>query len=155
MDYYQGVVVEYLRADRSLFVNTECCIQLNRNPNPDLSGPHWYCDALAINLRDKEVLLCEISYAKGLSALFKRLKEWEVHWKSVRLALERDCNIDPTYKVRPWIFAPSDLLNKYESQFMALKFDDNECRTTKLEDVQPWKYCSWDRTIELDLQTPL
>jgi hypothetical protein len=29
MDYYQGVVVEYLRADRSVFVNTECCIELN------------------------------------------------------------------------------------------------------------------------------
>ncbi len=29
MDYYESIVVSYLRADRALFVNTECCIQLS------------------------------------------------------------------------------------------------------------------------------
>ena len=29
MNYYESVVIDYLRADRALFVNTECCIQLN------------------------------------------------------------------------------------------------------------------------------
>lgn len=28
MDYYQGVVLDYVRADRAVFVNPECCIQL-------------------------------------------------------------------------------------------------------------------------------
>ena len=51
MDYYQGVVTEYLRANRATFVNTECCIQLNPGPHPDNSGPHWYCDAVAVNLQ--------------------------------------------------------------------------------------------------------
>jgi glutamate synthase domain-containing protein 2 len=36
MDYYQSVVVHYLRADRALFVNTECCIQLNQSKNPEV-----------------------------------------------------------------------------------------------------------------------
>jgi hypothetical protein len=32
MDYYQGVVLDYLRADRAIFINAECCIQLNKSP---------------------------------------------------------------------------------------------------------------------------
>lgn len=40
MDYFEGVVFEFLRADRTLFINTQCCIQLNPGDNPDTSGPH-------------------------------------------------------------------------------------------------------------------
>lgn len=49
MDNCESLVLEYLRADRSVFVNTQCCIQLFDSPNPDKSGPHWYCDLV---LRD-------------------------------------------------------------------------------------------------------
>jgi len=145
MDYYQSVVMEYLRADRAVFVNTECCIQLVKSPNPDTSGPHWYCDAVALNLRDKEVLLCEISYAQGLTALRKRLSDWSSNWHKLHEALIRDCEIDPTWTVRPWIFAPHDLLQKYGGSLRLLKFGGVECLTTDLEDVQPWKFCAWDR----------
>lgn len=34
MDCHQGVVTDYLRADRAIFVNTECCIQLDDGHNP-------------------------------------------------------------------------------------------------------------------------
>ena len=57
MDYYQGVVTDYLRADRAIFVNTECCIQLQASPNPDSSGPHWYCDAVAADFRSNTIFL--------------------------------------------------------------------------------------------------
>ena len=33
-------------------VNTEWCIQLNEDANPDSSGPHWYCDAVALDFRN-------------------------------------------------------------------------------------------------------
>jgi len=59
MDYYQGVVIEYLRANRARFVNTECLIQLEAGDNPD-RGTHWYCDAVTIDLRESAVFLCEI-----------------------------------------------------------------------------------------------
>ncbi len=74
MDYYESVVIDYLRADRAIFVNTEYCIQVNPGTNPDKSGAHWYCDAVALNFRWKEILLCEISYSVNLGALAKRLK---------------------------------------------------------------------------------
>lgn len=48
MDYFQGVVTEFLRANRSTFVNTEYLIQLDEVKTP-LKARHWYCDALAVN----------------------------------------------------------------------------------------------------------
>ena len=41
MNYYESVVIDYLRADRAIFVNTEFCIQINEAANPDNSGPHY------------------------------------------------------------------------------------------------------------------
>jgi hypothetical protein len=32
--------MDYLPADRAVFVNTEFCIQINQAANPDNSGPH-------------------------------------------------------------------------------------------------------------------
>jgi hypothetical protein len=46
MNYYESVVMDYLRSDRAVFVNTNCCIQLNQADNPDTSGPQWHCDAV-------------------------------------------------------------------------------------------------------------
>ena len=83
MDYYQGVVTEYLRADRAIFLNTECCIQLNPGANPDTTGPHWFCDAVAADFRAEAVFLCEVSYARGLGALLRRFSEWNREWSKL------------------------------------------------------------------------
>jgi hypothetical protein len=69
MNYYKSAVMDYLRADRAIFVNTEFCIQINKASNPDKSGPHWYCDAVALDFRRQEIYLCEIFYAANLGAL--------------------------------------------------------------------------------------
>lgn len=109
MDYFQGVVVDYLRADRAVFVNTECCIQLNSSPNPDTSGPHWYCDAVVVNHREQQIYLCEITFSKSLAALHKRLVDWNTHWAGVKAALARDCCL-PDWPVQPWVFIPTSLV---------------------------------------------
>jgi hypothetical protein len=90
MDYYERVVIDYLRADRAVFVNTEFCIQVNPAKNPDTSGPHWYCDVVVLDFRSQTIFLCEISYAANLSGLVKRLKGWHEHWDKVRKAVWRD-----------------------------------------------------------------
>ena len=154
MDYFQGVVTEHLRANRATFVNTECCIQLNPGLNPDNSGPHWYCDAVAVNLHEHKSYLCEISYSKTLGALAKRLSTWSAHWKPLRLALERDCGIPLDWPVRPWLFVPRDLESVLTQHLTKLAgFDATEERMptpkiTWLEDVAPWKYKSWNRMHE-------
>jgi hypothetical protein len=151
MDYFQGVVTAFLRADRSMFVNTECCIQLNAAANPDNSGPHWYCDALAVNFREKEIFLCEITYSKSLDALAKRLSGWAEHWELLKVALVRDCALPPEWPVRPWIFTPKELVPLLERKLAKLAFADGEStnmpkpKITDLESVMPWLYRSWNR----------
>jgi len=151
MDYFQGVVTEYLRADRAMFINTECCIQLNPGINPDRTGPHWFCDAVAVNLRDKEVFLCEVTYSKTLDALAKRLSGWAGSWGLLRVALTRDCGLIHEWPVRPWLFVPQDLRKLLEQKLIKIQNVGDEPdkmpqpKITDLEDVTPWKYKSWNR----------
>jgi hypothetical protein len=153
MDYYENIVIDYLRADRALFVNTQCCLQLVKAHNPDTSGRHWYCDAVAADFRSHTVFLCEISYGSQLSALCKRLKDWQDHWKSLVDALKRDCYLPLEWPVHVWLFVPKHVVSLLEKRLsrigngLPLNFIH---KITELENVQPWLYCSWDRTAEAD-----
>lgn len=153
MDYYQGVVIKYLRATRTRFVNTECLIQLVAGDVPE-QGPNWYCDAVVVDLGVDEqdltpsVYLCEISYSRTLGALFKRLDAWRKHWRNIKEALVHDCAVDHIWPVRPWIFVP-----EARRDLVAWKFPVNttsdpdkmpEPRVTFLEEIAPWKYRSWN-----------
>jgi hypothetical protein len=160
MDYYQGIVAEYLRADRAMFVNTELCIQLNIGDNPDTSGPHWYCDIAAVNFRDSQVFLCEVTFSKTLDALFQRLSAWSQHWPQVCAALARDCYLPSAWPVRPWLFVPEGrratltqkLAKLPEAGAGTMKMPVP--KITDLESVVPWKYCSWDRKPEIEPVLP-
>lgn len=152
MDYYQGVVADYLRADRSLFLNSECCIQLNPGDNPDTTGPHWFCDILACDLRQKQAFLCEITFSRSMSALLKRLKDWHSNWQLVQVALRRDCGLPADWPARPWLFIPEpyvpQLLNGLKKIAPDGSLAFNPLITT-LEMVQPWRYRSWNRIGEV------
>jgi hypothetical protein len=150
MDYYEAVVLHYLRSDRALFLNSECCIQLKPG-NPDTSGPHWYCDAVALDMKHSTIFLCEISYGRGLGPLKRRLNEWNVHWADLRDALFRDSHLDRAWPVRPWLFVPEESV-----RFLLRHFEDISAngtlnftpRITPLEMTQPWLFPSWNRVCE-------
>ena len=110
MDYHQNVVIDYLRADRAIFVNAEYCIQPTPADNPDSGGPHWYCDAIAADFRSRTIFLCEVSYAAQLYAMAKRLRDWHGHWTEVGDAVRRDSYFDQSWGMRPWLFVPEKLL---------------------------------------------
>ena len=151
MNYYESVVIDYLRADRALFVNTECCVQINQADNPDKSGPHWYCDAVVADFRSEIVFLCEISYGAQLYDLTKRLKGWHDNWKGVRDALVRDSSLPEAWPVRPWLFVPLNLvplLLKRLAQIKTGHVSEFDPRITPLEMVQPWLYKSYNRINE-------
>jgi hypothetical protein len=154
MNYYQGVVLEYLRADRALFVNEECCVQLHPGDNPDVTGPHWYCDALACDFRIKNIFLCEITYSSSLSSLLKRLNDWHGHWDMVCAALVRDSHLPGEWDVRPWLFVPEHLLplllRKLSAMGEVVAEKRYVPRITPLEMVQPWRYRSWNRIGEAE-----
>jgi hypothetical protein len=116
MDYYEGVVVNYLRADRSVFANTEYCIQLKSGKlinNRDKDGPVWYCDAVALDFGSKVIFLCEISYATNLGDLTRRLRDWHNNWEKLCEKALKEIEKEPP------------------------KFD---AKITPLEDVPPWRF---------------
>lgn len=147
-DYYQGVVAEYLRADRGVFLNPEILLQLERGASPK-KGRSWYCDLMAVSLREKKVFLCEVTYSSSVSALIKRLGAWKTHWIELNLALQRDCCVDPSWPVVPWVFLPESRRPVYEHKLATLgEFTEHGMpvpKFTALEDVVPWKYCTWDK----------
>lgn len=100
MDYFQGVVTEYLVADRAAFVNSELLIQLDLDEPK--KGRHWYCDAAAVNVREQSLYVCEVTYSKSMSGLSRRLLAWDANWKDLRSSLARDCGIPESWKVQPW-----------------------------------------------------
>jgi hypothetical protein len=148
VDYYQGVVVEFLRANRATFVNTEYLIDLDATKKFQ-KGQHWYCDALAINFSDRTAYLCEITYSKTLSALLTRLSAWSKCWPQVCSAIQRTSALDQTWSFRPWVFIPSDSGDYFRQKLTALEMtSDNPMpfpRIDTLEAVAPWNYCTWDR----------
>ena len=147
MDYFQGVVNEYLRANRATFINTEYLIDLD----PDgkfRKGRHWYCDALAINFAERTVYLCETSYSKTLSALLNRLSAWSEHWSDVCAAISRTSNLDQSWTFQPWAFIPESSTNLFRSKLATSLVSGTAMpnpRVETLEAIAPWNYCSWDR----------
>ncbi|WOB27729.1 MULTISPECIES: hypothetical protein [Xanthomonas] len=150
MDHFEGVVLDYLRADRALFVNSQCCIQLNEGANPDTSGPHWYCDAVAVSFKEQATYLCEITYAARAPSLLARLRAWDEHWPGVRAALARDSGVPLDWSARPWLFVPEANAKGLQYAIGGLKNLPSP-RVTFLEDVVPWRYRSWDRGVYKDV----
>jgi hypothetical protein len=149
LDFYQGIVVEYLRANRATFINTEYLIDIDAEKKFQ-KGQHWYCDALAVNFNSKEAYLCEITYSKTLSALMTRLSAWAKCWPEICSTIQRTSALDEAWTYRPWVFIPSISCDLFKQKFAALEMVPEKPmpfpRIETLESVAPWNYCSWDRS---------
>jgi hypothetical protein len=143
MGYYQDVVVEFLRENRAVFINTECCIQLNPGTNNDI-GLHWYCDALAVDFDKEAVYLCEVTYAVGLGAILKRLVQWNNNWRGIKDSLKRDCKLPEAWNVEPWLFIPKDFIAKADKKIRTFVPEPRPANAMPfpniiaLESIVPW-----------------
>lgn len=149
MDYFQGVVTEYLRATRTQFVNTEYMINLDLDGTYK-KGRHWYCDAVAIDFSNCTVHLCEISYSKTLQSLSSRLQAWANHWPELVAVIYRDSALTGEWTVSPRVFVPEQHSKQLQKCIAGVKQPDGctypmpEPIITSLETVLPWKYRSWN-----------
>jgi hypothetical protein len=139
MPYYQDVVVDYLREQRSFFINVEFCIQLHEKFAA--KGDHWYCDAVAVDFENTTAYLCEVTYAKGLGKLLHRLAQWQANWPAVVAAMHRDSRIPSTWSVTPWLFIPesfkaNEKLEKLQAAAAASPMPAP--KITALEEIVPW-----------------
>ena len=147
MDHYKAVVMQYLQSDRTVFVNAECCIRLEDEAHPEKSGPHWFCDAVAIDLRHRAVYLCDVAYK--LQTLVRKMAAWAQHWDGVKAALQRDCKLPESWRVHVWLFVPRDTIELLDEKLEDLRRKQGcpfKIKLTALEDVQPWRFWTWDRT---------
>lgn len=136
MSHYQEPVRDFLHAKRSVFVSPECKIQLNSEKQD--KGTYWYCDVIAIDLETRTVYLCEVTYSKTLAALLSRLTAWDVNWSQIKSALVRDCCIDASWDVAPWVFFPSAQHETFMKKHVPTQMP--RARVTFLESVTPWTY---------------
>lgn len=144
MDYFQGVVAEYLRADRSCFLNTEFYLQNDFSPAEE-TAKTWFVDILCVNMRAQEAHLCEVTYAKNPQGLLKRLRAWAQHWPNIRLAMERDGGIPASWSTRVWLFVPEASIPSLLPRLPVLPTSP---KITPLEMCEPWRYVNWDRNGE-------
>ena len=143
MDYYQNVVGEYLRANRSMFINPEFFLSLDEGK--EIKGRTWYIDLLVADFAMKRLLLCEVSYEKALSKLHERLRNWSMHWTEIEKAIKRDSKMPNDWSVRPWLFLPEAQLGKFLAK---LTYFPVKPLITPLEMTVPWSFCTWDRLSE-------
>lgn len=154
MDYFQGVVTEYLRAKRSVCVNTECLLQLDEGKNTP-TNRHWYCDIVAVDFSEKCVYLCEVTYSATMQSLLARLSAWREHWPMLLSAIHRDCGIPSDWTVSPWVFIPEKYKGKFVEKIQAQSATASNVngmpmpRITHLESTLPWSYLiTWNRQID-------
>lgn len=144
MDYFQGVVLEYLRADRSNFVNPEFWVRGNLESAHN--RPHWFVDILTVNMKEKKVYLCEVTYAKQPRALVQRLRSWREHWETIEKTLREDTGVPGDWPLCPWVFATDQAMKAIEPELVRL-FPDH--KASNLLKTLPWEYCTYDRKEEI------
>jgi hypothetical protein len=154
MDHYKAVVMEYLQADQTVFVNTECCIRLDEQGHPEKKGEHWFCDAVAIDLRHRAVYLCDVAHK--LQPLLRKIAAWAEGWEAVTTTLRRDCKVPATWRIHVWLFIPRDAVEDLDSKLEDLRRTAGcpfKVKITALEDVQPWRFQTWGHADSLADQT--
>lgn len=146
MDSYKTVVMEYLRADSSVFVNADCRIRMDETKGQKKNGFHLRCDAIAVDFRHHAVYLCEIAVTQGLRALIKRLGAWTENWEEVKDGLRRDCRLPSEWRVYVWLFIPRESIEMLDAKLEELRSTFGSAfkvKITALEDVQPWRSGAW------------
>lgn len=151
MDHYKIVVMDYLQSDRAMFLNRECCFELDEVVNPGRTRQHCSCDAVAIDLRHGAVYLCDTALHEKLQSLMRQLTAWTRNWDSIEAVLRRDCKVPANWRVHVWLFVPKDSIEMLDDKLEQLRQTVGarfKVKLTALEDVQPWRSSTWKRREE-------
>lgn len=151
MDHYKNAVMDYLQSDPALFVNTACCLELEKTVGSEKVRHRCSCDTVAIDLRHGAVYLCDVALDQKQQLLLKKLSAWTKNWDSITAALRRGCKIPADWRVHVWLFVPKDLIEMLDEKLEQLRGTVGarfKVKLTALEDVQPWRISGWERCEE-------
>jgi hypothetical protein len=143
--HYFELVPWKRHADRGMEDDRDDDKRSTKHQKSTAKGDHWYCGAVAVDFRDSAIYLCEVTYAKGLVKLLKRLAEWEANWPAVVDAVHRESKIPSRWSVTPWLFIPQGFIAKAKLSLLAAA---QTCqmptpRITALETLVPWNPERW------------
>ena len=148
MEPYKSVVLDYLQADRALFVNAAFCTHLDRPEHPEKQGQLWSCDAIAIDLRHGAAYVCQAVCKDKLQPLINRLSTWTKNWDLIKTALRRDSKVPAKWRIYVWLFVPKGFIETLDGELEHLRITIGskfKVKITALEDVQPWRASTWER----------
>lgn len=146
MDHFKTVVMDYLQSDKAVFVNAECCLQLDPLADSERHGQSCSCDAVAIDLRHRAVYLCHAAFEHKLHAFIEELYVWTRNWDSIKASLQRDCGVPANWRVYVWLFVPKDSIEMADEKLEQLRQTIGskfKVKITALEDAQPWRASTW------------
>jgi hypothetical protein len=149
MEHYKSVVMDYLQADKAVFVNAEYCVRFPEPGDPEKLEHHCACDAVAVDLRHGAVYLCETAFEHKLQSLMKKLSAWTRNWEAIKSALQQDCKVPASWRVHVWLFVPRDSIQGLDGKLEQLRHTIGskfKVKITALEDVQPWQSSNWERS---------
>jgi hypothetical protein len=109
------------------------------------------CDAVALDLRHGAVYLCEMAWDDQLQSLMRKVSTWTKNWDSIKAALQRDCKVPANWRVHVWLFVPRGSIDMLDEKLEHLRQTVGarfKVKLTALEDVQPWRFSSWERCEE-------
>jgi hypothetical protein len=136
MDLYEHLVLQYLTKDAHVFVGPQYSIRGD-------TGGEWSCpDFVALNFRDKIVLVVEVSSASDPQSLRARVASRDIQWiNRLREQLERNRVVDASWnKYHVEVFIRRDAERKFREAIGAA----NNVVIHILEDLgAPW---TWRRS---------
>jgi hypothetical protein len=97
-----------------------------------------------VDFGEKAVYLCEVTYARGLAALLKRLSQWNTQWSGIKASQARDSKIIPDWSVTPRLFMPEAFLAEARGKirkFNPVPGEEGRMpfpKMSSLESIVPW-----------------
>ncbi len=139
----EETVETWLVADGRTLVAPQYALGIGTDP--EIKDPYRWPDILAVRPKDREILLCEVTWSKGWSDLRKKISGYRSHSNNIRAGLKHWLGIgDEKWRIEIWYFVPQENVGHFMSNVIHHKTIENDdgmaVKVVPLEETVPWKY---------------
>lgn len=137
MDIFcEEAVATWLVADGRTLIAPQYPVRIG---DPTTREPVMWPDILAVQPKDRQIFLCEVTWAEPSSRNRDKIAKYRDHLENIRASLEHWLGIGDDgdgWQFSVWYFVPAAHVEKIEE----MKTDDLRLKVTALEDLKPWTY---------------
>lgn len=132
---YENVIAAWLVADGQTLIAPQYPLRIGE---PTMPEPVRWPDILAVQPKDRQVFLCEVTWHDGWSRHGQKVAEYHEHIDNIRATLEHWLGIGgEAWQISVWYFVPEAHVEKIGSMEPR---DSLQLRVTSLESIKPWTY---------------